>query len=398
MNIQTMKVKDAFELALSIKTITPETRRHYQLTGERLSQQFETLPLKAVDIERFLSSLVDLADITRVNTYQDMKSIYNTLERKFDMFDEVRNPFYKVDRPKTSRKIRRTFTPDEIKAIINSCLDDYERMLILVLIDGAMRIGELSALTISGVRGSSLYIKSTSTARAGKTGERVYKVNPELAQMIIYICKPNCIYPFSRSGKDLTTYELRRSNSKANQSVVRRIMVRAGLTGSKLGAHTLRHTSATITAKETGSLIAVQRLLQHDRAATSEIYIHMADDESEQEFSPLDAIMTKTTDYSPDYKPVQTEFVEISKDGTEIIETLPAIQTNMINDTSKSDYWNLIEQDLKEITDDTRIRPKLTAQDLRIIQHCILTCARANALGTYSGQAIALLKRIMRKV
>ena len=66
----------------------------------------------------------------------------------------------------------------------------------------------------------------------------------------------------------LTTYGIKQ--------VYRRLFLRAGIGGPKLGAHTLRHTFATMYLRTGGGTRQLQDILGHNKIETTMIYVHLA--------------------------------------------------------------------------------------------------------------------------
>ena len=75
--------------------------------------------------------------------------------------------------------------------------------------------------------------------------------------------------------------------AKAIQCMMRELVIRAGITGNKLGPHSFRHSAASIVAKKTGSVLNVMSLLQQTETKSAMVYIHDAQDELKHQISPL---------------------------------------------------------------------------------------------------------------
>ena len=56
----------------------------------------------------------------------------------------------------------------------------------------------------------------------------------------------------------------------------RRVFGQGGITGRKLGAHTLRHTFATFYLRSGGGVRQLQGILGHESITTTMIYVHLA--------------------------------------------------------------------------------------------------------------------------
>ena len=158
--------------------------------------------------------------------------------------------------------------------IVRACDGESEELLIGTLIDSACRIGELAGVTSGDVGDGYILL-------IGKTGQRRYR----LAQVFC-----DRMRKFAEGGQPVfpDKYHPGRSASVAALSQrVRFIIKKAGVSGKKLGPHTIRHTSASLVASEKGSALMVKAILQHDDIETSMEYIHDVEDKLQQEVSPL---------------------------------------------------------------------------------------------------------------
>jgi len=67
-------------------------------------------------------------------------------------------------------------------------------------------------------------------------------------------------------------------------------MVRAGITGPKLGSHTLRHTLGTNYIDNGGDAFTLQRIMRHRSINTTKKYVHVSlrkAIDAHRQFSPL---------------------------------------------------------------------------------------------------------------
>jgi hypothetical protein len=71
---------------------------------------------------------------------------------------------------------------------------------------------------------------------------------------------------------------------------MRELVIRAGITGNKLGPHSFRHSAASLIAKKTGSVLSVMSLLQQTETKSAMVYIHDAQDELKHQISPLEIL------------------------------------------------------------------------------------------------------------
>jgi len=383
-----MKVKEAFDLVIRGKPLKDKSISNYRACERIITKYFDELPIEPIKYRELLVELgKTYAEDSVVNYFNILHSLFAYLEENFEMD----NPMRKVPRPPTSKKQRRYFTPDQIIKIINACVSDWERALILTLIDSGCRIGDCANLLKENVYSNYFLIKGIYHGRnlRGKTGQLRYRLNPELCKILKNLNNDRS-FVFARNGSEPT--------SKKLQKAVTRIIKRAGFTGEKLGAHTIRHSVADLIATETGSALTVKAILQHEKIQTSMLYIHDAEERKAQDLSPLELVRTKLN--KPDKQDAEPYMPTMFIDNKETLVTTEIAAYNANNQFSeeRESYVKLIMQDLKDITPDFQIRPLLKANDMLIIQNCMLMCIKSGVLKEYEGQAIGLLKRMTRKV
>jgi len=92
-----------------------------------------------VIINEWLASLEGYADTTIKTWFDFLNAAGKYMQKAYN----AKNPCAEAERPKVSKKKRRYFTIDELVAIIKGCVNEFELLLVLTLIDSACRIGEL---------------------------------------------------------------------------------------------------------------------------------------------------------------------------------------------------------------------------------------------------------------
>lgn len=401
-NFQDHTIRETIELSIVTKELSPETQEAYESFISNCEKWFPSnhLPNSHLEIYSWLKSLREsgLSDTTIHTYFKKMKAVMRSLHKHYDA------PFFidRVDTPKVRPKDRRFFTNDEIYRIIKACKTDFERALILTLIDSGCRIGEISTITTDKID-----VEKGIIQHYGK-GDQYYthRLDPDVCRGLILICPPTTKYVFSLKGID-TPYQSPecRKNTKNLGHQVTRIMKRAGLTGEKLAPHTIRHTTITALAKEYGKERIVMEFTGHKSEKSVAGYIHSIDKvETITAFSPLNDIVKKSdlakdereTSESPQYQQI-----ELASGETVEVEYLPALTTDTKKEAltkERLDYYYNLERNIPELDENQSIRPKLSKTDFHIIKECIFLALKANVLGIYSGEAIALLNRMTRKV
>ena len=381
-----MKTSVLWQKYQNSKRLANTTFARYQIVVNRLNEISDEFPLSGIEVNEFikyLESKYHLNDESLKTAYQVINALGNFQERYYD----IKNPCKKAEKIHRKKKSRRYFSPQEIGQIIARCYTDYDRALILTLIDSACRIGELIQLKGSDVLENQIKV-------VGKTGERTYRLDPRLCIILKDLAGSNESYVFKhivRNGKrnepdNNTVFSDEPSTRASLTQRVRNLMIEAGITGKKIGAHTLRHTSASIVGIESGSALIVQSLLQHDDIKTSQIYMHDVQDKLALKYSPLQLLSDKLnagTDPNIKQHPLM------------IPEHPQSVSTEPVTD-AKDNIDVLIESSFQEVPPHISIRPKLDSDDLNLIRRSFIAVSQNGAL-TDGNSARQLFRRILRR-
>jgi hypothetical protein len=294
----------------------------------------------------------------------------------------IDNPCKTATRPKVEKKRRRYFSPPEIVRIIKACRFEQDLPLILALLDSACRVGELAGLKPENIGDSWIDVK-------GKTGERRYRLDPAICRKLKQMAGGPGLPVFrNRSGGEANVDSLKRR--------VTRVVKEAGITGSKLGPHTLRHSSASLVAQKTQSALVVKALLQHDDINTSMLYIHDAEGFIQQNVSPLKLIMDEASVYNGDSAVPEHKQLRMGDAvNGEVIDSVALVPVEA--EVTEGEIDDLDEW-FPEIKDGVEVRPLLKTEDLKLIRWCFINCIRNGEAGIAEGKMRGLVKRMLRKV
>jgi len=206
------------------------------------------------------------------------------------------NPMEKLKLPKVPHKVIATFTPEQLKKMIDR-LDlhrprefrDYT--IILLFLDTGIRLSELANL-----RGEDVDFKQSCLFVTGKgSKERIVPVGTQVRRLLwryINTFRPEPNVPentslFLTAGGNL----LKRG---AIRLMISRIGVRVGISGVRCSAHTFRHTFAKQYLMQGGDIFSLQRILGHSSLEMVKVYVNLAtSDLSKQhrKYSPVDNII-----------------------------------------------------------------------------------------------------------
>jgi len=376
-----MKTLEVAEKYFKAKRMSSSTQISINQTFKQLNQLFIEFPAHAGEITEFMKYLEDnlhLKDTTLRLKLAHLNMIYNFLEKQYDF----PNPMKKVDSIKVKHQNRRYFTPAELVKIMQACETNYEKALISTLIDSACRIGELVNLKTSDIEINKIHVK-------GKTGDRTYRLDPNISKMLFTLSleTDNDGFVFKRKNWLSQKYP--------NMNIImcaRNIIKRAGITGIKLGAHTIRHSSASLVAKASGSLLTTQMLLQHDNSRTTAIYMHDVDQELQQDFSPFKLVGEQV--FGKDDSHIKQSSMLTS--GSDI---QPSIDLNISDpDTKTNEVDNLLASSFSDVPSDIIIHPYLKSKDMALIKRALIALCQFGQITTDSQEAREFYRRITRKV
>ena len=369
-----MRTLEVLERVLKGKRVKSDTQRHYRDALTSLARYEEEWPVSGVVINEWLASLGDkYADATIKNWFNFVNSAGKYMKKAY----KLDNPCESADRVRVERKRRRYFSAEEMVSIIRACRFEQDKALVLTLIDSTCRVGELVGLNAENVGESWLNVK-------GKTGERRYRLDKVICEELRRLGADGEPIFKGRGGLPATVSSLKHR--------VRRIIKEAGLTGEKLGAHTLRHSGASLVAQATGSALAVKALLQHDKIDTSMEYIHDAEDVIQQRISPLRLVGEKA--FGGVGGKVVEQVKQLSLGGSEG-EVGTAV---MKVDVEVPDVVvDLLDEQFPEIMDGVSVRPLLKEADLKLMRDSFLVWIRTGGAGRNEGKCRELMRRILRK-
>lgn len=379
-----MKTIEVLEKVLRGKRVKVATERHYREALSSLSRYSEEWPVSGVVINEWLGSLGKFADSTVKMWFDFVNSAGKYMLKAY----KIPNPCVSAERPRVAKKRRRYFTAYELMRIIEACVGVPERVLILSLVDSTCRIGEIGA-NREGEGG--LYGRNVGEAWIdvqGKTGQRRYRLDA-------FLCNAMKAMAGGDSEPVFSDVDGKVASVDALQHRVRRVIRRAGITGSKLGPHTLRHSGASLVAQETGSALAVKALLQHDNIDTSMEYIHDAEDVIQQRISPLRLVGEKV--FGKGNGRVAFEPKQLTMGG-KVVEAEASTIEVPVEGEAIEDVADLIDELFPEIKDGVEVRSIFKVEDLRLLRRIFVGYARYNEHEADVMKSRELMRRMLRKV
>ena len=232
--MRTQEAVERFCASRVLRWNSPRTEEIYRTVLSRFAEVYEQLPTEPEAIEAFLARS-GLAPASRNTYFRVLKTFYRFVEQRL----RLPNPTRHVAAPPFVRPRPRILTPAQLhQLLMHPGHPPHVRALLYLLADTGIRIGEAASLTVEDVGEDSIVVR-------GKTGEREVPCSPAVCGMLKGLVPEGRVFPYTVDWL---------------KHAVRKAFRRAGLSGSKLGPHTLRHTFATLWD---GSERVLQGILGH---------------------------------------------------------------------------------------------------------------------------------------
>lgn len=221
------------------------------------------------------------------------------------------NPFDRVVFPKVGKPLIQTIDAEEFERLLLACTPTNEtgpiaeraavrnRAILWVFYDTGIRISELCGLRLCDFdrRRGILTVKGK-----GSKERRVALGQNCLRNLLYYLDKHRPdeeeLAEWGSAGEDhLFLAETRTPLTKNGVTLLfARLRKRAGITGKRISAHIFRHTFAIRYLKLGNDPFSLQELLGHEDLSTVRLYMHMNDDdiqEQKRKYSPGDHLPTR---------------------------------------------------------------------------------------------------------
>ena len=253
-----MKTSDAiadFLLECRARGLARGTIDQYLWALRRLEAECPEVPGRGRELLTVLGDPT-LAPESRRDLVKCLRTFFQWCVR-MDVLDF--NPAGEIGALPYRRRIPRVLTNEEVRGLLSAAQSERDRIMVLLVMDCGIRLGELASLQHTSIRDNHLVV-------SGKVGDRMVPISQTVRARLegqgdsvhIWMGQRG---PLTRSGI---------------QGVFKRLVRRAGIGTRKAGPHTLRHTFATTYIAGGGSVFALQQIMGHTRLATTQIYVTLA--------------------------------------------------------------------------------------------------------------------------
>jgi len=185
-----------------------------------------------------------------------------------------------IHRPKTSRKLPRVLSKEEVKAILEGHDNIKHRTMLSLIYACGLRRAELLHLTFKDINRERLTLHVYQSK--GKK-DRIVPLSPKILKMLeeyYKVYKPKVwLFEGQKEGRQYSATSL--------QKVLKSALTKARIS-KPVTLHGLRHSYATHLLENGTDLRYIQELLGHNSSRTTEIYTHVSTKSIEKIKSPFD--------------------------------------------------------------------------------------------------------------
>jgi integrase/recombinase XerD len=183
------------------------------------------------------------------------------------------NPAARLKLPKTPKKVTPAFTSEQVERMLAVCdtrtvqgFRDY--VILLLLLDTGIRIGEIASLTVDSVNFQGGYV----TVEGKGSKQREVGIHPEMSKLLWkYIQKYR--KPANPDERALFLGQRGALSDAGVQQVIKRVQKQAGLEDVEMHAHVFRHTHSKVYTDQGGDVLKLSRELGHSSLRTTEVYL-----------------------------------------------------------------------------------------------------------------------------
>ncbi len=226
----TIDAVSAFLAAKTARGLTHRTLETYQYRLNIFARYYPVLPTLPAQIDAFLARVGPTQE-TRETYYRLLRNLYRFLNRR--ELTTV-NPVAGVEAPIVRPKVARSLTPEQLSILLMyPGHSEQLRAFLYLLTDTGLRLSEALSITSAAQVGLDTVVVN------GKVGEREVPISPRVTAMVIDAL------PWSWGTRDTAGM------------AVRRAFKRAGFTGRRASAHTLRHTFVRLWRGDESLLVGI---------------------------------------------------------------------------------------------------------------------------------------------
>lgn len=167
--------------------------------------------------------------------------------------------------------VREPLRPEEADRMSNACETVQEKLIVWVLLDTGLRVGELCSLKQENIlwQQRALMINGKGGPYGKKTKKRVVPMSPRVKTLLEHYFSINTEWFVER---------------RQAYNIVKRVANRARIS-QKVCPHVLRHTFAVLALHDGIDIVTINKILGHSDIRTTMIYLNISNPHIVDEFS-----------------------------------------------------------------------------------------------------------------
>lgn len=272
-----------FEDKVLISGNSSSALRNYARKVAEVCLHFDRLPqdISENDLNRYLADMARQKQSPCLSNFKF--TVYGL--RHFYRLQGMKDRIVELPSIKVKKKLPVVLNYKECKALFSAPAQLKHKVLLALIYSAGLRVGEASRLRLSDIDSERMMIH---IRQSKYNKDRYVPLSPLVLKGLQRYC--NAYHPVdylfngSRRSTPITTEGIR--------YVVRESVKKCGFT-KDICAHTLRHSYATHLLEFGMDIVSIKELLGHERIETTMIYLHVAQSNRINLFSPIDRLYKK---------------------------------------------------------------------------------------------------------
>lgn len=257
-----------YEMDKKLLNYSKHTLKAYKLQVRLLSEGLSDPDINQITYEQLKAYLAAQEHLKPSSIGHRIRFIQSFFRWAIDEGYVSKNPTARLKEPKLGSRIPKFLTEDDIETLREACTSPLEHALVEFLYTTGCRIGEIATLNRSA-----LDMQNGSVIVHGKGDkEREVYFNTKCR---IWLKK----YLDGRKDKDPALFVTERAPHRMSiaqiRYIIKRISARAGIEAN-VYPHRLRHSYATHLLNNGAPMEAIQQLMGHQKAETTQIYAQLS--------------------------------------------------------------------------------------------------------------------------
>lgn len=267
-----------YEDLLIQKRYSNNTQRVYCNYFNDFINYFNEVNLEVISKEQINSYVLTLIRSKNISTSQQNQRI-NAIKFYYEKVLGRERQYYELHRPKKEHKLPKVLSKNEVKKILDSCINIKHKCILMLFYSAGLRRSELINLKISDINSERMIINIIGAK--GKK-DRISLLSENTLKLLRKYYKEYKPSEWLFEGPNGKKYS---PTSTAN---ILKKAARIGGIKKNVTPHMLRHSFATHLLEQGTDLRYIQELLGHNSSRTTEIYAHVSTKAINKIKNPID--------------------------------------------------------------------------------------------------------------